>query len=111
MSVTFPEKMRALLDLFFYTPSGMICSIENLDIEEYQEKGWKRARTGGVKAGKQVHVRRGHGWGRERGKEGTQQVREGSKQEGETRGEGEVMRVETQTCTIQPLWMGRTHAA
>jgi len=51
----------------------------------------------------------------EKGKEGTQQGREGSKQEEEARGgkrrRKRLLRVQTQACTIQPLWMGRTHAA
>jgi len=43
-----------------------------------------------VKAGEQEPVGRGQGWIKEKGEEGSQQGREGSKQEGETRGEGEV---------------------
>jgi len=53
------------------------------------------------------------GWNgaEEKGKEGTQQGREGRKQEGEARGEGEVIEGTDSGCTLQPLWMGRTHAA
>jgi len=43
--------------------------------------------------------------GQGRGKGGNQQGREVSKKEGKIRGEGEV------TCTIQTMWMGRTHTA
>ena len=43
-----------------------------------------------MKAGEQEPVGRGQGWIKEKGEEGSLQGREGSKQEGETRGEGEV---------------------
>jgi len=63
-----------------------------------------------VKSRKQKQVGERTGMGLRKGEGRDPAGKEGSKQEGETRG-GELLRVQTQAGTIQPLWMGRTHAA
>jgi len=61
-----------------------------------------------VKAGEQEQVRKRAGVD-QRKREGRDPAGERSRKEKQD--EEKLLRVQTQACTIQPLWMGRTHAA